>query len=363
MNSRLKNENKGFTLVEVIITVAILALVVAPFLSSFLVAGNTNASAKRKQEATDLGQLLAEEFDAKDINMILSEGQYGTPERFEVEDEDTGEMANGYKFNIGSDYLPASYSNSFRAVVTLQPSKHDINNVGTPVVNGSSTDNMAVYMSNIYSADSKVGSDASYRECTLTIRSNYNEDMELVYYVKMSVRYYSSSGSMVYSADNQFSELSYTNKIPEIYIFYLPFGEQDRIVIDNQIPIDDLTDGETGEVKYTGIHVITQDIASSQLDPSDITVISLNEANISEEYSLEDLQGSAISTGEMECVTATTKIYTNVRSDYATDSFITGYVEKDTLYNLKVEVYFGDKRLAVIDTDKNIPYIEEEVEE
>ena len=41
-NKKLNGDNRGFTLIELIVTVVILALVTAPFLSSFVSAGKTN---------------------------------------------------------------------------------------------------------------------------------------------------------------------------------------------------------------------------------------------------------------------------------------------------------------------------------
>ena len=46
-NGKISEDNRGFSLLELIVTVVILALVTAPFLSSFVTASDTNVKAKR----------------------------------------------------------------------------------------------------------------------------------------------------------------------------------------------------------------------------------------------------------------------------------------------------------------------------
>ena len=58
-NEKENSNDKGFTLIEVIITVIILALVTAPFLSSFVSASKTNMKSKRVQEANELSQSVS----------------------------------------------------------------------------------------------------------------------------------------------------------------------------------------------------------------------------------------------------------------------------------------------------------------
>ena len=56
---RLKN-NQGLTLVELIVSIAILAIIVLPLLTSFVQATKTNVKAKNKQYATEAGQNIME---------------------------------------------------------------------------------------------------------------------------------------------------------------------------------------------------------------------------------------------------------------------------------------------------------------
>lgn len=60
--------NKGFTLVEVLIAIAILAIIVVPLLRAFVVSANTNAKARRTMRATTLAQNVIEELKAYSLD-------------------------------------------------------------------------------------------------------------------------------------------------------------------------------------------------------------------------------------------------------------------------------------------------------
>lgn len=63
-----KDVNKGFSLVELLVCVAILAIISIPLLNSFLVAGNTNKKAKEIQRTTTLAQNIMETVKSQNLN-------------------------------------------------------------------------------------------------------------------------------------------------------------------------------------------------------------------------------------------------------------------------------------------------------
>lgn len=75
---RLKGDNKGFSLIEVLIAVVILAIVVTPFLRSFVTAATTNSKAKSIHKATVLAQSVMEGFKAEELEEISA--QFDNPE-------------------------------------------------------------------------------------------------------------------------------------------------------------------------------------------------------------------------------------------------------------------------------------------
>ena len=62
-----RKQNKGFTLVEVLIAMTILAIIVAPLLHAFVTASRTNAKAKQLMKATTLAQNVMEELKERYI--------------------------------------------------------------------------------------------------------------------------------------------------------------------------------------------------------------------------------------------------------------------------------------------------------
>ena len=69
---KMNENNEGFTLLEVLLTVVILALVTAPFLSSFVTASKANLKSKRIQEANELGEYIIEQFKATSVDQLVT---------------------------------------------------------------------------------------------------------------------------------------------------------------------------------------------------------------------------------------------------------------------------------------------------
>lgn len=74
MNSLSKN-NKGLTLIEVLVTLVLIAIVAVPFLSSFVSAIRINDTAREIQNATSTAQDLTEEFKSEPLENLIN--KYG----------------------------------------------------------------------------------------------------------------------------------------------------------------------------------------------------------------------------------------------------------------------------------------------
>ena len=59
---KLKNDDRGVTLVEIIVSIAILAIIVLPFLNAFVTATKTNVKAKNEMNATHLATNIMGSF-------------------------------------------------------------------------------------------------------------------------------------------------------------------------------------------------------------------------------------------------------------------------------------------------------------
>ncbi len=88
-----KVNNKGLTLLEVMITIAILGIVSVPLMNSFLVGMQANNAARRAQDAAQEAQDLAEAFKTTDIDAIVADGKVGSYSNVTVTKGSTGTYA------------------------------------------------------------------------------------------------------------------------------------------------------------------------------------------------------------------------------------------------------------------------------
>ncbi len=74
--NRLKlivKDNRGFSLVELLVGIVMLGIVVVPLLSTFITSARLSVEAEKMNEATTLAQNIAEEIESKDIHQIIEE--------------------------------------------------------------------------------------------------------------------------------------------------------------------------------------------------------------------------------------------------------------------------------------------------
>uniref|UniRef100_UPI004056B89D type IV pilus modification PilV family protein n=1 Tax=Acetatifactor sp. TaxID=1872090 RepID=UPI004056B89D len=73
---QLKGDNRGLSLIEVLVAVMILAIVVTPFLHSFVTAATTNSKAKIIHKATVVAQSVMEGFKSEKLEDIANQFNY-----------------------------------------------------------------------------------------------------------------------------------------------------------------------------------------------------------------------------------------------------------------------------------------------
>lgn len=149
-----KNNNKGFSLVELIVTIAIIALVVSPFIRSFILAMDINSDARRVQNASMISQDIMEQFKANSIEAMIdiSKNSYGvepTKEMKMVSGDASGKEYPVYTFKNWK--LKGADGEDFYATITLD---------ATPYVNGSSSGKNPVNSMTSHQFSSLFGSDA-----------------------------------------------------------------------------------------------------------------------------------------------------------------------------------------------------------
>ncbi len=70
-NTNIKNNNKGMTLIECIVSIVILSICIIPLLNTFSFCYKYTAKAKMRQKATNVAQDVIETYKADDINTLM----------------------------------------------------------------------------------------------------------------------------------------------------------------------------------------------------------------------------------------------------------------------------------------------------
>ncbi len=138
-------DNRGLTLVELMVGVTILAIIAVPLLNAFVIGAGTQMKSHKYGEATDAAQNLVEQIQATDADAILSNATVVNLNALYYTSSNLSTGTNGVikkptadngKYYIGIPNY--SYGGSaFNALITLDASD-SVN--GTPVVAGNQMD-------------------------------------------------------------------------------------------------------------------------------------------------------------------------------------------------------------------------------
>lgn len=82
---KLRDDDRGITLVELIVSIAILAIIVLPFLNSFVTAARTNAKSRNELNATHLAENIMEGIEKNSMKSLAYQFNYPS-EGFDIAD-------------------------------------------------------------------------------------------------------------------------------------------------------------------------------------------------------------------------------------------------------------------------------------
>lgn len=123
----MKKDNKGFTLLEVLVAVIILAIIVVPMLRSFVTAYRVNARSREMMRATTLAQNEMEIFEKEKLEVLLDDTIYDydvdDSVTYTSTDDATGETMEHivYTFKREGTINDETGREMFDVVVTLDP--------------------------------------------------------------------------------------------------------------------------------------------------------------------------------------------------------------------------------------------------
>lgn len=117
---KLKTDDRGITLVEIIVSIAILAIIVLPFLNAFVTATKTNVKAKNEMNATHLATNIMEGIEKNSMKTLAYQFNYPN-EGFDVSD--------GFNMSDGSNACELlKKSGGYKDVTKFEDVREEVTN-------------------------------------------------------------------------------------------------------------------------------------------------------------------------------------------------------------------------------------------
>lgn len=157
-NKSIKNDNSGLSIVEVLVAVAILAIVFVPLLKTFTQASTINSKAQKLQNVTSLAEGVMEDVKGKSIQELHDLAVDDAKVSFLPLDEDgtltKGNLKNVPPYTVTYENVTATQGITYDAVVTISTDNYK------------STDRSDARKANKLSHNDDIGdvSDANIRE-------------------------------------------------------------------------------------------------------------------------------------------------------------------------------------------------------
>jgi prepilin-type N-terminal cleavage/methylation domain-containing protein len=335
-NKKLNKNNSGFTLIELIVTVVILALVTAPFLSSFVSASNTNVKSRRIEVANEISQEVIERFKGSEISYIKS--VYGMTDTT----DSSGNIISTATVDCNSGVI-TGYK-GYTAEIALQTSASAANGNNTPVIDNVDKDSCAFISSNLFKYDSTYTTTNPSVRRIVNITASYDDGTidpsNLGYHIKVEVTYKDSSTVI---GTGSTLEIPISN-FPVIYIVYKPLSTLDEIHISNNIPESMCT----GNGKLP-IYLVNQTSYNTTISEANVYI-----KEDTSEYNLKNYNHeSGVYAADLRKTTINTNMITTVNTGVVGINEVVRMVDEDYLYELNVTVKYKGKDISTFTATKN----------
>ncbi|WP_455717828.1 type IV pilus modification PilV family protein [Anaerosporobacter sp.] len=249
-NHKFNKNNSGFTLLELLISVAILALIVIPILNSFLLSARLNAKANQKHRATMVAENIMEKLKGNTLDEIVT--WRDITENLTVDDvrkyrlESYINQGSQYNVEIKMDPTSALYKNGVDKQLINDysfPVIAEVYGDSNAIISQNDEDNVAAQMFLQYSQ--LANPDTAFKD-TDEVKKSMKKYMQIVILKGTKANHVVVEATFMYRCDtpnlpvdNQIVELGVYSKdienLNSIYLFYdsLDHNNSDAIQQDN----------------------------------------------------------------------------------------------------------------------------------
>lgn len=121
---KVEKQNKGFSLVEVLVTLAVICILSIPVIQNFIRSSKTNMRARIIQNATDVAQSVSEYFDAMPLNTLetVYDGKWSELDNKAILFKNIGDGT--HTDEKGNSYFLGGDKEKFYVSVLLDPSDY-----------------------------------------------------------------------------------------------------------------------------------------------------------------------------------------------------------------------------------------------
>lgn len=390
--------NKGFSLIEVLVAIAVITLISIPLLRTFITSAQINGKAKRLQNATDIAQNVSENFTTIPLKTLMQNNDGDDPAELKVCGEYYQDSNRVIFKNIGDGsldendipYFRGNDGEKFYVTVTMNPDEYskvtgitgiqDINDYIVPSMGDLfSTDVVTAYsqfkkyddrietaFERTYTADQvplDITSEDIKKEVYVYIEQKPNGSY-IDYEYRMTVKYiYCTSHTSDYVESPYYIDYNFTlaagtispsEEMPELFLLYTPFDRydlsyagayaRDEIFISYVSGVPNNTAWE----RDTKVYIIEQDVSRG-----------LNKNNIYLKHHNNAFYGTAMANFGVGSFSPKLEIYSNVKG--WSQNVTAGTEHLLELYEVQVYVRYNTPDTNDISKYKNGTFVTDDV--
>lgn len=349
---KIRKQNMGFSLVEVLVTLALISVLSIPLIQTFVNSARMNGKAKSMQNATDIAQSISEYFGAMPLDALKTayQGKYTSMSDGRIVFTNIGDGINKDSKNIG--YYKGSDTEKFYVSVIVDPtgySKDDktgMNDYIRPGINNLNENSSITCRSKLEQYDKNIVNTFEEKGVKVTDKSKIVKKSVFTIYENKSEVYkdkveYKYNLDITYTYNN--NDIEYKNielgigtvdkagiAAPNLYIIYTPvlgmYGNEK--VARDKITIKFRPDSEKADwEKPVNVYLVEQAV---NYGGTEDTKVSLNKDNI--------IINCYNNSGECDKL----GFYTNVAGWTGKNSSLTeGGSSINKLYNVSVYIWKG----------------------